>query len=137
MTSPTVVKSGAVVWTEPDQNWKIVATGDLNGDGKTDLIWWNSSTGMVYGMLINGSSPPTGAVIWTEPDVTHWRIVAAGDLNGDGKADLIWWNSSTGMVFGMLMDGTTVSSSAVIWTEPDVTNWRIVGIGDLDGDGEG
>jgi hypothetical protein len=136
MTSPTEVKGGAVVWTEPDAHWRIVATGDLNGDGKTDLIWWNSATGMVFGLLINGSSTPTGAVIWTEPDVTHWRIVAAGDLNNDGKADLIWWNSSTGMVFGMLMDGTTVSSSEVIWTEPAVANWRIVGIGDLDGDGK-
>jgi hypothetical protein len=136
MTSPTKVKSGAVVWIEPDQNWKIVATGDLNGDGKTDLIWWNSSTGMVFGLLINGSSSPTGAVIWTEPDVTHWRIVATGDLNGDGKADLIWWNSSTGMVFGMLMNGTKVTSSGVIWTEPGVANWRIVGTGDLNGDGK-
>jgi hypothetical protein len=29
--------------------------GDLNGDGKADILWWNSS-GEVYEWLLNGTS---------------------------------------------------------------------------------
>ena len=28
-----------------DQNWKVVGTGDFNGDGKSDILWRNTSTG--------------------------------------------------------------------------------------------
>jgi hypothetical protein len=136
MQGPTGVTSQTIVWTEPNTHWRIVATGDLDGDGKTDLIWWNNSTGQVYGMLMDGTTVRSNsAIIWTEPNLS-WKIVATGDLNGDGKSDIIWWNSTTGMVFGMLMNGTTVASSGVIWTEPAVANWRIVGVGDLNGDGK-
>jgi hypothetical protein len=122
------VSSYGVIWTEPNLNWKIVATGDLNGDGKTDIIWWNSTTGQVFAMLMNGLSVSSSAVIWTEPGVSNWRIAGTGDLNGDGKADLVWRSRSTGSVFSMLMNGLAVSSSGVIWTEPSL-NWEIVSIG--------
>ena len=38
-----------------DTNWKIVGTGDLNADGKTDLVWQNQSTGQLYYWLMNGT----------------------------------------------------------------------------------
>jgi hypothetical protein len=28
-----------------DRNWKIVAVGDYNGDGKSDVFWRNAATG--------------------------------------------------------------------------------------------
>jgi len=31
--------------TVADVNWQLVATGDVDGDGKADLIWRNQSTG--------------------------------------------------------------------------------------------
>ena len=31
--------------TVGDQNWKIVGTGDFDGDGKSDIFWRNTSTG--------------------------------------------------------------------------------------------
>jgi prolyl oligopeptidase PreP (S9A serine peptidase family) len=36
--------------------WRAVATGDFNGDGKTDVLWWNSSSGYVAAWLMNGTS---------------------------------------------------------------------------------
>jgi hypothetical protein len=121
------VSNNAIIWTEPDLNWKIVATGDLDGNGMEDLIWWNGSNGMVYGMLMNGLSVSSSAIIWTEPDVINWRIVGTGDLDGDGKSDLVWRNRSTGMLWAMLMNGFTISSSGSPWIEPDL-NWEIVSI---------
>ena len=66
---------------------------------------------------------------------TNWKIVGRGDFDGDGKADVILRNRSTGQDIGWLMNGLTVSNSAFMPTIAD-TNWEIKGIGDFDGDGK-
>ena len=136
MAGPTATKSGATIYTEANTNWRIAATGDVNGDGITDLIWWNRLTGQVSVMPVNGTTAVTGnnSIIYTEPD-TNWRIVAAADFNGNGKAELLWWNSSSGQVAIGQTNGTNASTANLIWTEPN-TDWRIAGAGDLDDDGK-
>ncbi len=57
-----------------------------------------------------------------------------GDFDGDGKADILWRNSSTGQNTIWLMNGTNVASLASLPTIPDA-NWTIGGVGDLSGDG--
>jgi hypothetical protein len=119
-TDGAAVSGSAIVWTEADTAWSIVGKGDLNGDNVRDYVWRNSTSGQVYVMLMsNNTAVSSGAVVWTEPDAA-WRIVATGDLNGDKKSDLIWWNNTTGQVFAMLMNGAAVSNNAIIWTEPDL-----------------
>jgi uncharacterized repeat protein (TIGR02543 family) len=132
-TDGAAVTGGSVIWTEPDNAWTIVNKGDFNGDGVRDYVWRNSITGQVYLMFMaNATTVGSGAVVWAEPD-PNWKIVASGDLNGDGKTDLIWWNSTTGQVFAMLMNGASTPTGAVIWTEPN-TDWKIVAAADLNND---
>ncbi|MEI6205239.1 MAG: FG-GAP-like repeat-containing protein [Desulfuromonadales bacterium] len=134
-TDGTKITSGAQFWQEPNQTWQIVGQGDFDGDGIRDFVWQNNSTGQVYLMLM--ATPTTvksGALIYTEPN-TNWKIVATGDINGDGKTDLIWWNQLTGQVYAMLVNGTTIASGALIYTEPN-TNWKIVAAADFNGNGK-
>ncbi|MEI6205580.1 MAG: FG-GAP-like repeat-containing protein [Desulfuromonadales bacterium] len=134
-TNGSSITGGTLFWQEPDKAWTILGRGDFDGDGIRDLVWWNSSTGQVYLMLMSSpTAVKSGAVIYTEAN-TNWRIVATGDINGDGKSDLIWWNKSTGQVYVMLLNGTAISGGNTIYTEPD-TNWKIVAAADFNGNGK-
>ncbi len=54
---------------------------------------------------------------------TSWSIAGSGDFNGDGKADILWQNSSSGLRVIWLMNGTTLQSVVSLGTVP--TSWSI------------
>jgi len=58
----------------PDTNWEIVGTGDFNGDGKTDILWRNKSTGQNVVWLMNGTALSSYTWLPDAPD-TNWEIV--------------------------------------------------------------
>lgn len=125
----------AMAYAEPNLAWKIVADADFNGDGRSDVLWRNEETGAVYLMPFGATGLPSGgALVYTEPSV-DWKIVHAPDLNGDGKADLLWWNSATGQVYAMLMNGSAITAQGLVYVEPN-TNWRIAAVGDFAGSGK-
>jgi hypothetical protein len=107
---------------------------DFNGDGRSELLWRNASTGAVYLMPMDGAAVQPGSVIYTEPNPA-WQIMGTGDFDGDGRADILWWNATTGQVYLMLMEGSSIKRQQMIYIEPDLA-WRIAGIGDFDGDGK-
>jgi hypothetical protein len=65
----------------------------------------------------------------------NWRVVGAGDVNGDRRLDLVWHHAARGdvavwfMANKVLLDGVQVNS-----TQPD-TNWHIAAVSDIDRDG--
>ncbi|WP_037881459.1 FG-GAP repeat domain-containing protein [Streptomyces sp. NRRL F-5727] len=82
----TRIPAGTGGWQAMDV---LLAPGDFDGDGKTDLIAREKSTGVLWLYPGNGAdgygtrkSIGTG---WGMFDV----LLAPGDFNGDGKADLI------------------------------------------------
>lgn len=125
-----------VLWSEPDQNWKVVATDDFDGNGNTDVLWRHAVSGTCF-IVTTGTQywyVHQAGVYHYEPDLA-WQIVDTADLNGDGMADVIWRNTD-GRVWVQLMNGFTQIGGGVIWSEPDA-NWRIKGTGDFNGDGKG
>jgi hypothetical protein len=109
-------------------NWTIDQTGDFNGNGRTDLLWKNASTGQYAIWLMNGKNVAQSA---TFSGVSAWAPVAIADLDGDGSDDIIWKNSSTSQFVGWRMNGITILASGTIATAP---NWDIVGTGDFNRD---
>ena len=56
------------------------------------------------------------------------------DFDGDGKADILWRNNSTGQNYLYLMDGIAPTAYIGINTVGDL-NWQIQGVDDFNGDG--
>lgn len=122
---PSEVLASGVVHTEPNLQWTIITAGDVDGDGRADLIWRNMTDGRIWTQLMNGLSWTPGNVVWTEPD-PHWVLKGSGDFNGDGHGDLLFRNDLTGIVFVVLLENGAVLASRIAHYEPDM-NWRLVG----------
>ncbi|MFC8517812.1 trypsin-like serine protease [Streptomyces sp. NPDC057257] len=132
--SKTKIFSG---WTT---RTRIVTPGDLTGDYKPDLVSVDSA-GKAW--LYPGNGNGTFAARKQIGTGTGWNqyntLRGKGDFNGDGKADLIARNKSTGAVY--LYKGTGSASSPFsarvkVRTWSNTTYNAFDAIGDVNGDGK-
>jgi hypothetical protein len=103
--------------------------GDFDGDGRSDILWRNPSTG-ANTVWKSGNSQTSLAV--TSVGSGSWVASGAADFDGDGKADILWHNTSTGQNV-IWKTGNSATSQAVNSTGLD---WKVAGAGDFDGDGK-
>jgi len=54
--------------------WQIVGSGDYNGDGKSDILWRNGTTGQNWMYQMNGNVIASSVGVNTVSD-THWQVV--------------------------------------------------------------
>jgi hypothetical protein len=83
--------------------------GDFNGDGYADVLRLNASTGQLSEWLLDGQgnvlANPILSMTCGSGCSPPWQIVGVGDFNGDGHADVLWFNASTGQLGYWLLDG--------------------------------
>ena len=114
--------------------WQDVHTADFNGDGLTDIVGRDPTTGKWYVGLSNGSAFSTSS--WGSwSTAVAWVDVHVADLNGDGKADIIGRVKQTGQWWASISTGSSFSNS--LWgTWSTAATWVDVVIGDFTGDGK-
>lgn len=123
-----------------------LAMGDINGDGRSDaVIACGDETGTANGLVsmflnttVNSSSPVTFAAAQSVPSGRRERLFAAmGDINGDGKPDIVAANQigrTASVWLNTTMTGgleTTFSQQVEFATSRSV----LVIVADLNGDG--
>jgi hypothetical protein len=121
--SATVVSAG-----------NLVVTHDFNGDGKSDILWHDTS-GNIAIWEMNGTSVLNLNTAGVGNLAATWLVVGTGDFNGDGYADILWRDTS-GNVAIWLMNGTTILNPNTAGVGNVATTWSIVGTGDFNGDGK-
>lgn len=108
--------------------------GDFNGDGVSDLLWYNPLTSqMAYWLLGNGAN---GAIVRsgarTFSITKGYYVGAVGDFDGSGLADVVFTSAKRDLYL-WTNDGHGGFRSSFIGTYPD--GWQLTGAGDVDGDG--
>jgi hypothetical protein len=115
-----------------DERMGAMAVADLNGDGRPDIAFYGDAKDLevIYNQGTNG---------WSEPK--RWHIVdgqlnvnalTAGDLNGDGRTDLVLLGDNGSLYFLPQLADHTLGEPQKI---PCSGTPKLVQIVDMDGDG--
>ncbi|HEX6099721.1 MAG TPA: M36 family metallopeptidase [Thermoanaerobaculia bacterium] len=120
----------------PDANWKVVAVGDITGDGYADIMWRHSGT---FTTAVWTMREGVRLSIHTLPVIAdaNWQIKGLGDFNNDGNLDIVWFHGPTytTAAWHMTTNGTVRASISTI-TPTTGAPWQLVGVGDMNGDGD-
>src|SRR5437773_8494064 len=82
---------------------------------------------------MNGTAVRTQGFLRTVED-PNWSVAGISDFDGDGRADILWRNLSTGENYIWLMNGlSTASQGSVNFVDP-ASGWQVQGVGDFDAD---
>ncbi|MDN0200448.1 VCBS repeat-containing protein [Streptomyces sp. S.PNR 29] len=118
---------------------KAVPFGDLSGDRCNDLL-------IRVGDALRRYTPgcgaaPTTSTAYKTISSTGWKqydvLTSPGDVTKDGRPDLIARNASTGAVYLYKGTSTGTLSARVKLYDNWKTYKKVVGVGDLNGDGIG
>ncbi|MEU3612456.1 VCBS repeat-containing protein [Streptomyces sp. NPDC006872] len=114
----------------------LTSTGDVSGDGRPDLVARNAATGAVY--LYKGTSAgrlATGVKLYANWK-TYKKVVGAGDLNGDGVADLLAQDKANNLYRFYGTGRGTFGAGVKLYANWGPSYNVVVGVGDITGDGK-
>lgn len=107
-----------------------VATGDLNGDGKLDLVAAGGSANTVLFYAGNGNGTFATPVSFTSTG--YVQSMAIADMNGDSKLDLLMGTGGTGIYYLPGNGDGTFLAPVVVATKGTV---NYLAVGDFNEDG--
>jgi hypothetical protein len=120
-------------YTNAGTGWKMIGAADFDRDTRNDVVFFNEDTGAKSILYMDGLHARAHKEYPTVGQFdANWLMVAAGDFNGDGNAELLWQHIGTSEVGIWSVDGRSVS--AKINDRMDAS-WKVGGAADFDHNG--
>jgi hypothetical protein len=103
--------------------WTIAGIGDFDGNGSSDILFTDAAGDVAIWLM---ETDPNLVQVLSTTIVgnvgTTWSVAHTGDYSGNGKADILWEDTS-GNVAGWFMNGATVS--AVVGYGNIGSSWKV------------
>lgn len=136
LTGHSVISEQDLSHSITDNNWRIMGTGDFNGDSSPDIVWQHMTEGWVYLWYMDGLTRIDSTYFSRDRVNAGWTLAAVGDFNGDSSPDLVWHNQAEGRVVFWLCDNATVLDFYEMPIVIQNKDWVVAGAADFNGDGE-
>ena len=149
MDGPRVLPGSGAANLPWDLAWQVAGIGDFSGDGKDDVLLrrldgeWDSETREDWrframdGRTMLGEGSPAGLA--EEHPLTSW-VAGVGDLNGDGRDDLLLRRLDGSWHYYPFHGGADGQSGLFeghgVVALPNDLAWAVAGIADFNGDGK-
>ncbi len=119
---------GGFFFSAPAGSNSVVGVDDFDGDAVDEVVYRDTVTGAVKIDYSTLSGAPTLPF--------NWRLSATGDFDADGKADILWRNTTSQKLVIWTMNGSAKAGSLVPTPDQAVdANWEVAAAADFDGDG--
>lgn len=105
--------------------WNVAGSGDLDGDGQSDLVLQNTE-GKTAVWFLRGLQLVSGKYTNPVNGEAYWHIKAVVDLDGDGKADIVFQHDN-GWLAVWFMDGAQLARSSYLDPATPGDGWELVG----------
>ena len=129
----------------PGAGWDVFAVADINGDKKADILFQHTD-GFLAAWLMDGANSTTKSLLNPVAPFgldgtvdAGWRAVAATDLNGDKKTDIVFQYAGGQFdrtVAVWYMDGINQTGAALLNPANPGTGWSVVATADYNNDGK-
>ena len=130
LDGPSVIQ--AAVIAKVPLHWKIIGLADMNADGKTDILWYDTTaTGQAYAVWYMNGMSVENTQLFSLP--VNYPVVFFADLDGKGTVDAVEYQPDSGAVVICPNTGDLTFYAAYQCTV--LEGWVLLGLADLNGDG--
>ena len=102
---------------------------DFSGDGTSDVLFRDPSTGALGDFLMNNGQPTWSGIGWADPSL---EVAGVADIGGNGTSDILFRDPTSGALSAFTMSDNNPTWTPIGWADP---SWQVVGVGDFTGNG--
>ena len=139
----TLLSEGGILQTvdygqaeDPAAGWAASALNDFNGDGRADLLWFNTRSGALLAWMLSENGILQTVNYPAVPISDGWTPAAVDDFNGDGRGDVLGYNIMTRALSAWFLSEGGVIGEVGYGTAGDPSaGWTAIALDDVNGDG--